>query len=618
MCGFVGLKSLGGQGVPIELIRRMVAHLARRGPDDAGEYVEHELGFGFRRLSILDLTNAAHQPMEAPDGSAVLVFNGQIFNYVELREELRSLGHQFRSTGDTEVLLHAYLQWGYGCLPRLNGEWAFLVWDRRTRMLFGARDRMGIKPMYRLQTNGFAGWASEIKALLELPGYRPAVNWSVARAYLRHGRMDHSVDTFFQGIQAVRPGHAFVVKPDGGERNWAYWTVPDEQAGSDSPDLAEEFAELFEDAVRLRLRSDVPLGVCLSGGLDSTAIVCAAARAQPESISVFSYQHPAFDERRFISATVARTGARLHSLEADHAELWDLADQVVRAHDEPVHTLTAMVGYELMRMIAGCGIRVILNGQGSDEVLAGYDSYFQDAWFATMRSGRPLDAWREIRRYASVHGGGSGALLWQTVRRVIQAGLRRAAPYRRLVHEYHQAQDLRTGWFVGPVAPPSEVSSALPATLPEVLREATTTFPLPLYLRIEDRNSMAHSVEARLPFLDYRLVEFAFRVVSEWKIRGAWNKVLLREAMRGRIPEIVRTRPDKMGFPSPTGSLLRNGSFDRLYALVSSRTARERGIYSWDRMTRELLAHKDKPNPELAGQFFRVAQFELWATTYGL
>ena len=618
MCGIVVIRDTVGRSVPQELVARMTRTLVHRGPDDDGIIVENGVGLGARRLAILDLTMAAHQPMESPDGQVALVFNGQIFNYLELRQELGRLGHRFRSTGDTEVLLHSYLEWGTNCLTRLNGEWAFVLWDRRTQTLFGARDRFGIKPLYRVEAGGRIAWASEIKALLGLPGYRPGINWNRAGDYLRLGQLDHTPETLFQEIRSVPAGHAFVTAPDGQEKTWAYWSLP---TGPQAPpsDPAGEFAELFEDAVRLRLRSDVPLGICLSGGLDSTAIICAAARYQPGSLTAFSYHHPDYDETRFVSDSVAQTGARLNSLTRDHHELWDLAERVIRAHDEPVHTLTPMVQYELMTRIREAGIRVVLNGQGADELLAGYDTFFVDSWYSALRRGHWLKAWTEIQRFTAVHGGESLSFFMHALRRVMRGEFQRFERYRSAADRHRRKREHREGWFTGPALPPQNgIPDPLPLHLQDSLRHYTLRDPLPLYLRMEDRSSMANSVEARVPFLDYRLVELAFRTGPEWKIRGPWNKFLLRESMRGRIPDSVRNRPDKMGFPTPTASLLRGGTFERLFALVSSQRARERGIYAWDRMVSNLWSNRGKENYPLARQFFRVAQFELWASVHQL
>lgn len=624
MCGIVVVRDALGRRVDAAVVDRMAQTLGHRGPDDAGTYVNGAVALGFRRLAILDLTRASRQPMVSADGSVVLVFNGEVFNYVELREELRGLGRSFRTSGDAEVLVQAYLEWGTDCLSRLNGEWAFVLYDRLSGTLFGARDRFGVKPLYRASCGGLVAWASEIKALLALPDAPQAINWRTAGAYLNSLQMDMSSQTFFEGVEAMPAATAFVVEADGRERRWRYWSLP----APDVPgpkDPAAAFSTLFDDAVRLRLRSDVPVGICLSGGLDSTAVTCAMSRLRrsnghpPQPLVAFSYHHPHYDERRYVDATVRQTGAELHRIEMDHSALWDLAEPVARAHDEPVHSLTAMAGFELMRRIAGCGIRVILSGQGADETLGGYDSFFKDAWYTDLRRGHPAAAWRGIRSFAAAHHREPLGLALATMERMVRTELRRARWYRAMSQRRRRAEAVREGWFTGDVLPDvHDVPDHEAEDLDSVLRRATTTYPLPLYLRVEDRNSMAHSVETRLPLLDHRLVELAFTVANDWKIRGGWNKCLLREAMRDRIPEIVRTRIDKMGFPSPTAQLLSGPTFDRLFDLISSQRARERGVYAWPRIRRDLEAHRNTNDPAMASRLFRVAQLELWASLHGL
>ncbi len=632
MCGIVAVRTFGAAQRAAQFVNPMVGTLGHRGPDDAGVFFEGDVGLGFKRLAILDLSSAGHQPMASADGSAVLVFNGEIFNYVELRDELRALGHTFRSSGDAEVLLQAYLQWGVDCVSRFNGEWAFVIYDRRTGALFGARDRFGIKPLYQASVGDgderALVWASEIKAVLALPDFRRSINWRAAGPYLISGTLDHLRESFFTGIEVVPAASAFLVDREGRQRVWRYWTVPEEDGAVADP--RSSFAELFEDAVRIRLRSDVPLGICLSGGLDSTSVICAMDRVRRSNgaggagtnghgVTAFTYHHPDFDERRYIDATVQRTGATLHVLEMDHVALWDLAEPVMRAHDEPVHTLTAMVGYELMRMIAGSGIKVILNGQGADETIAGYDSYFRAAWYSDMRRGRVWRAWNEVRDYTAAHGGATGGRVIALAEHLVKTELRRTGWYRSLAHQRQRQRVTRAGWFRDVALPaPDDVPPFEAVDLTSVLMRATTTDPLPLYLRVEDRNSMAHSVEVRLPMLDYRLVEFLFRLSHEWKIRGPLNKYLFREAMRGRIPELVRTRVDKMGFPSPFRQLLDGKTFDAVFALVTSQRARERGVYDTARIARDLETHRNRSSGEIAWRAFRVAQLELWAQLHGL
>jgi asparagine synthase (glutamine-hydrolysing) len=626
MCGIVAVLQREGGSVDRDLVLSMTRRLVHRGPDDEGTFFDDPVGLGFRRLAILDLTSSGHQPMVTPDGSAVLVFNGEIFNYVELRDELRTLGHTFRSTGDAEVLLQSYMEWGTACVERFNGEWAFMIYDRARRVLFGSRDRFGIKPLYRIETPTATLWASEIKALLAFPGYRPAINWDVAADFLRGGNLDHTSGTFFREIEPVPAATAFEVPLDAAERRWRYWSLPAESRTESAHDPAGRFAEIFEDAVRVRLRSDVPVGVCLSGGLDSTAVLCAMARAPQRSddrsagpLRAFSYHHDDFNERPYVDATVEEAGAALQRLLMDHKSLWQLTEDVIRAHDEPVHTLTAMVGFELMRMIAGAGVTVILNGQGADESLGGYDSYFRDAWYSAVRQGRPLRAWREIRRFTAAHGGRAAELFSGVLVHTVKTEFRRLGWYRALARFRARRALRERGWFAGRILEDGSDPGFEPLDLRTVLHRSMAREPLPLYLRVEDRNSMAHSVEVRLPLLDYRLIELAFSLDNDWKVRGEWNKYVLREAMRDRIPETVRTRVDKMGFPSPTRDLLRDETRDALLDIIGSQAARERGIYNTDKILRELRRPLHGP-PDFgtALSAFRIAQFEIWARSYGV
>jgi len=626
MCGIVSVLQREGRPVDQDLIRSMTRRLVHRGPDDEGTYFDGPVGLGFRRLAILDLTPSGHQPMVSADGRAVLVFNGEIFNYIELRDELRTLGHTFRSTGDAEVLLRCYLEWGASCVERFNGEWAFVIYDRARRVLFGSRDRFGIKPLYKLETPAATLWASEIKALLAFSGYRPDINWDVAADFLLNGSLDHTGGTFFRGIEPVPAATAFEVRLDAVERRWRYWSLPAGPPTETVDDPAGRFAEIFEDAVRIRLRSDVPVGVCLSGGLDSTAVICAMARARQGEddpgagpVRAFSYHHDDFNEQPYVDATIKETGAALQRLLMDHKSLWQLTERVIRAHDEPVHTLTAMVGFELMRLIAGAGVTVILNGQGADESLGGYDSYFPDAWYTAVRDGRPVRAWREIRRFAAAHGSKPGELFSRVLVRTVKAELRKVGWYRALARYRAGRAMRRQGWFAGRMLEDGSVAGFEPVDLRSVLQRSMTREPLPLYLRVEDRNSMAHSVEVRLPMLDYRLIELAFSLDNDWKIRGEWNKYVLREAMRGRIPEMVRARIDKMGFPSPTRDLLRDETRDSLLDIIGSQSARERGIYHTDTILRELRTPPSgTPDFQTALSALRIAQFEIWARSYGV
>jgi asparagine synthase (glutamine-hydrolysing) len=621
MCGLAAMLGLGGRPADAAVLNRMAQSIAHRGPDDSGLYRHDQVGFGFRRLSILDLSPTGHQPMSSDDGQLVIVFNGEIYNYMELREELRAAGYCFRSTSDTEVLLTAYRHWGPECLGRLNGMWAFVIHDRRRGVLFGARDRFGVKPLFVHRGKDCWLLASEIKAILASGLYQRETNWQVAADFLVHGKLDETPATFYAGIEQVPPGCAFELTLDGSWRQWAYWSLADHEPDP-VPDGEEAVAELLEDAVRIRLRSDVPVGVCLSGGLDSTAIICAMARqrqggdvgqAAPPPLLAFCYHEPAFDERAFIDDTLAQTGALLRRTSLTPEAMWESLAEVLRFQDEPIHSGAPIAGFHLMKLASTNGVKVVLNGQGADETFAGYANYFHDYWYTLLRTGQGARAWHEIRAYATGRGTSAGRLFLTALSRLFHHRLRRVSPYRRFWRRRRLRQLTQQRWFTPSLLEHLDASDAgtEEPDLNTVLRRSVERTPLPHYLRMEDRNSMAHGVEARLPFMDYRLVSLAFRMPSDRKIDGVWNKALLRSSLRGRIPESVRTRVEKMGFPTSLHTWVTDELAEPLRDILASRAARERGIYNVKEMLRPLQNHH-RVAPWDALRLFGMAQFELW------
>jgi len=613
MCGLVVMLGLAGRQADAAILTRMAQSIAHRGPDDSGLYLDHEVGFGFRRLSILDLSPAGHQPMCSEDGQLVVVFNGEIYNYIELRDELRAAGFCFRSTSDTEVLLAAYRHWGAECLAKLNGMWAFVIHDRRHGVLFGARDRFGVKPLFVHRGRDCWLLASEIKAILASGDYARDTNWQVAADFLIDGKLDETPATFYAGIEQVPPGCAFELRLDGRWRQWTYWSLPAVEPES-AADIEETLAELLEDAVRIRLRSDVPVGVCLSGGLDSTAVICAMARnrGQAAPLLAFCYHESAFDERVYIADTLAQTGALLRRISLTPAAMWDSLAEVLRFQDEPIISGAPIAGFHLMKLAAGNGVKVVLNGQGSDEVLAGYPSYFHDYWYTLLRTAQVTRAWHEMQEYAAGYGTSAGRLFLRSLARVFHHQLRRFESYRSLVRR-QDGRRRKQRWFA-----PSLFERRGPndagyedIDLNAVLRRSVERACLPHYLRLEDRNSMAHGVEARLPFMDYRLVSLAFRVPADRKMQGVWNKPLLRRSLRGRIPDSVRNRVEKMGFPTSLHLWVTGVLAEPVRDILTSRAARERGIYNVDAMLR-VLQNNHSVEPEAALQLFHVAEFELW------
>ena len=618
MCGFAAVvRFRPGTSELACIIDRMASVIRHRGPDDEGRFISEHVAMGFRRLSILDVSPQGHQPMSTEDGDLTLVFNGEIYNYIELRRELEALGCRFRSSGDTEVLLAAYRQWGPECLGKLNGMWAFLIYDRRKRTLFGSRDRFGIKPLYRYSDGEHAVFASEIKSIRACGFYCGSTNWRTASRYLTEGRLDDTHETFYTGIEQIPPGTAFELTQDGRFTQWRYWSL-DEAAPFRSGDPARAFAELFEDAVRLHMRSDVPVGMHLSGGLDSTSIVCASERMRgpahtAKPLKVFSYIEPEFDETRYIDDTIEQTGATLIKLHTDPTHLWGLLQEVLWFQDEPIHSMTPLVGYELMRLSAANGIKVILNGQGADETIGGYGSYFSDYWCTLLKRGDVGQAWGEIGQYVATRGGKRTHLYMRQWRRLVQERMGAVGTYRRAARWNRQRINAKDAWFTRELSrheKPEEMNGHA-KDLNARLAYSVCHSPLPLYLRIEDRNSMAHSVEARLPFLDYRLVSLCFGLPSEWHLRGPWNKYVLREAMRGRIPESVRSRIDKMGFPTPARRWFADTLYTPVLDMLNSRAARERGIYDSTAIMRDLARHH-RGEIDVTEKISDLAQFEAW------
>ena len=328
-------------------------------------------------------------------------------------------------------------------------------------------------------------------------------------------------------------------------------------------------------------------------------------------LETFSYMASEFDESPQIFATAKQTGAKLNRLELDADEFWTRLTEVMRFQDEPLHSMNVVISYELYRMAAGNGVKVILNGQGADEVLAGYPSYFVDYWYSLMQSGNMLECWREIEKHCAVHGGVCFKRFSVQLVHFLQTQLARFSAYRHMASWRHNSRMLSSDWYTDDFKKfaANDTRDFEHQTLTNALYESVYRSPLPLYLRVEDRNSMAHSVETRVPFLDYRLVNFAFRLRDNLKIRAQWNKYILRKAMKNRIPEIVRTRIDKMGFPVPQSSWFSGVLFNNIAEIINSRKLRERGIFNADNVLRDLTAFRHGAH-ENDKEFFRVIQFE--------
>lgn len=558
MCGIAGMLVAGGGEVPREEVLAMAAALRHRGPDGEGSYFGPGIGFGHTRLAIIDLSHASDQPFADEAAGLVLVFNGEIYNYVELRRELEGLGHRFRSQGDTEVLLRAFAEWRTGAFGRLNGMFACAIWDERRRELVLARDRFGEKPLYVARNGRELLFASEMKAILAArPGMREP-NLRAVYRYIARGDLDQDAESFYAGIESLPAGHFLVLDADGRGTPKRYWRPRAAETPRRHEEAVEAFRALFFDAVRLRLRSDVPVGSSLSGGLDSSSIVC-AIHAQKEAAGLgeqhtFSarFASSAHDEGRFIDLVTARCEARRHDTWVQ-PEAFEAEFAALQYHqEEPIASTSPFAQWMVMRLAREHGTTVLLDGQGADELLGGYTQalgMFFAHWLRTGRvdrAGRLL--WSSWRRYGSLREPalfGAYYLLPARVRdRLAERYFGSGAILARDVHDRYAPAHAAT------------ISPFTDRLRNELVRWQLTT-QLPEFLRYADRNSMAFSREVRLPFLDHRLAEFCAGLRPEWLLEGATTKAILRRAMEGIVPDAVLKRRDKLAYAPPQRSWAR-------------------------------------------------------------
>ncbi len=592
MCGIAGI--LSREPSAMDELAEMTRRIAHRGPDGEGflyagrtgparlthrwpygEGLVANLALSHRRLAIIDTSEGGFQPMSTPDRRLWIAYNGEIYNYLELRRELEALGERFRSDSDTEIVLRAFSLWGTRCFERFNGMWAIAIWDDHSKTLTLSRDRFGVKPLYWGGDAARLVFGSEIKALLAPGLLRARINWESVGAYLRLSLVDHSTQTFFDGISAFPPGHFAVVGLDAPSRiePVRFWSLePDRGAQSLSyTQAAAHFAELLESSVALRLRSDVPVGSCLSGGLDSSSIVCVVDRLRrapadgrgEHAFHTFTAgnEDASVDERDFANVVNRATGCTSHlTVPSCDGLLADL-DRLVWHQDEPFTTASIYAQWCVMRAAREASVPVLLDGQGADECLCGYRKYYAFRLIGLLSAGRPGAAMRE---FASLLArGDSGLLRLRGAGRYLPRRLRRAASpttamLRGALRDAHDGVRIDIG-----VA--SDIRSRQIADL--------TAFSLPSLLRYEDRNSMAWSIESRVPFLDYRLVSFVLGLPDDYKLRGGRTKAVLRDAMAGTVPAAILDRRDKVGFETAQDRWMRGGLGESIRdRLVSGRS----------------------------------------------
>ncbi len=609
MCGIFGAVKTRGSFEPADFHRfvELTDLVQYRGPDDKGyvifevangpvrEGARFDVFLGHRRLAILDLSSAGHQPMCDGQGHWI-VFNGEVFNYLELQKDLKKKGHQFRTATDTEVILHVYQEYGESGFDLLNGMWAFVLLDLPRRRVVLSRDRFSIKPLYVYRDDSRFYFGSEIKQLLPLLPLREP-NLGVVGAYLDQMLLDHSQETFFRRIVRLMPRTNAVISLDSGRyTETRYWDFPKSQSISEWPQAVENFRELLQDSVRIRLRSDVKVGVLLSGGLDSSAITVLAQKVVGEGLETYSIvSDSACSEERFVDVVNSVARSKNLKLVARIQQLAPMLDRVLYHSDEPFGGFGPVAQLQMMEVIRrDTDTTVVLSGQGGDEVLLGYLKF----WFFYVRG--------LIQTHKYLHA--AAELLASFINRTVawQFRLEEARRYIRVQGESRRQ-------FIITNTAPVPIWEAVDIRTRQALE--LERYSVPALMHYEDRNSMAHSLETRHPFLDHRLVEFLLTLPTDLKLRRGWTKYILRHSLH-ELPPAIRWRRDKQGATLPDRPWLRDDLTSLIRRLFRESALSEIGAIN----EAEFLSFYDRFRRGAIGvwqnEISRVLIAELWARKF--
>jgi len=633
MCGICGVISLDGSpAASAAHVRAMSEVIYHRGPDDSGSHFAGPAAFGFRRLSIVDLATG-HQPMSNEDGTVWIIFNGEIYNHATLRPDLEQRGHRYSTRSDTETIVHLYEEYGDDCVHHLRGMFALVIWDARKQRIFAARDRLGIKPFYYAIAGGKFIFGSEIKALFQYPGVRPERNARVLPEFFALGYIS-SDETMFAGVRKLLPGHRMSLdlsrdapptsRAPRIERYWDLDITPDRSISSEK-DYIRRFEELFTESIRLRLMSDVPLGVFLSGGLDSSAIAAVMSRLHGEQIKTFSvgYTDDEYSELPWARQVAAHLGAEYNQVLLGPGDFFDLLPRMVWHEDEPL-VWPSSVALHAVSRLAREKVTVVLTGEGGDELFAGYLKYRATLW--NLRYGPLYRALvpSPLRRLAA-RTLDARVLPASLARKLRHTFLYRPADFEHMYFDNWYSvfpQQMHSELFTPALAAQVRDTSAYVGSMayfsgnggPDTLLSRLLYLDIKTYLvellMKQDQMSMAASIESRVPFLDHKLVEFAMRIPPEHKVRYLAGKHLLKKAMENLLPsEVIHRR--KMGFPTPVKPWLRNQLFDRVSRVLCDGRLESRGLLNAI-FIRDLLDAHRRGRADATDAIWRLVNFELW------
>ena len=548
MCGIAGFidPRISAQDAPA-LLERMLSSIAHRGPDARGTYFHESMALGQNRLSIIDLSADGNQPMHYFNAS--IVYNGEIYNYKELRETLIQKGYRFKTASDTEVILASYREYGENCVQHFVGMWAFALWDHESKYLFCSRDRFGIKPFFYLNEGDRFYFGSEYKALKPSPLFTNNVNWAQVSRGLQMGWNTYADETYFEVLKAL-PAASNLIFRNGQIKIEKYWDVPEgNRFEGTAQEKADRFRELFMDSIRLHMRSDVEVGGCLSGGLDSSAIASAVAKEFPSSdfqtFTVYYDGENEVDERPWANEVIKKYPVlKPHFMKPSMDQVGESFDRALYHADVPVAGSSPLSQYFVMQLAAQNKIKVLLDGQGSDEYLGGYMHSFYRLIGGLFKSVHPLRAFSEFRS----HGKMQKMTLTKQSDVLLKSMITMFVPEQKAYGLEYKSYFP----FLGPdQAIPFHLKQRNESPLKQFLYHLLFTTSLPTLLQFEDRNSMAFSIESRVPFLDHRLVEFAFSLDDRDLIHDGETKSILRKSMSGIMPDQIINRRDKKGFVTP-------------------------------------------------------------------
>jgi len=620
--GTYGSFCVGGDETPESVLD---AGLPYTPPQSRHTVPEHpDIAMGHRRLSIIDLSPAGHQPMCYGDSRYWIVYNGEIYNYEILRTELEQLGHTFLSQTDTEVILAAYVQWGKECLLKFNGMWAFTIFDSVAGKVFAARDRFGIKPLYYWHSpEGLLAFASEIKQFTVLPGWEARIHGQRAYEFLNYGLSDHTDETMFQGVRQVKGGwavEASIEELQSGVPVYPWYTLNPNRFRGSYQEACTAFSELFRESVQLRLRADVPVGSCLSGGLDSSSIVCMVNEilketGDPVLQQAFSArsEDPSLDEFPYIEEVVKSRNIKSHSILPRFDDLFTSLDDLVWHNDEPFSSTSIFAQSSVFHLASQAHIKVMLDGQGADEILAGYHYLFKMYLAELLKQWKFIHFFKEVGEFRKVHGYDpkkdiSGLIYYILPDFLRKLGMRHHASF--ILPPWLNRE--RIAFDPGYPIPSSGTRKNLMHQQSLVL---VLVKSLPALLHYEDRDSMAHSVESRVPFLDYRLVELVLSLPTEFKIKNAITKRVLRDALSPIIPEKIVRRMDKIGFATAEEKWLRENP-DVFRKALSDAVSASDGILNENALVYfDRVINGEEPFSEL---IWRWICFGTWMRRFGV